>query len=52
MIMLAHIPLPGTKTVQLAPNLAIRPNVTLALYAGYQIYYFLLEPIGAVRVAQ
>lgn len=46
--MLAHIPFPDTKTIQLAPGLAIRPNVAMVVYAGYQIYYFLLEPIGAV----
>lgn len=48
--MLAHLPLPDTKTLQLGPNLAVRPNVALLVYAGYQIYYFLLEPVGAVSL--
>jgi len=48
--MLAHIPFPfGTgDTTQLLPGLAVKPNFALLVYLGYQAYYFLLEPIGAV----
>jgi hypothetical protein len=46
--MLAHVPLSDAKAHYLAAGLAFQPNVALIIYAGYQIYYFLLEPIGAV----
>jgi hypothetical protein len=48
--MLAHVPLSDAKAHYLAPGLAFQPNVALIIYAGYQIYYFLLEPIGAVSI--
>lgn len=48
MMMLAHIAVPGTKLVQLAPGLAFRPNFPLIMYVGYQLYYLYLEPIGGV----
>jgi hypothetical protein len=48
--MLAHLPLPGSAVHYLAPGLAVRPNAALVVYAGYQIYYFLLEPLGAVSL--
>lgn len=48
--MLAHIPFPfgPSSTTQLLPGLAVKPNFALLVYLGYQAYYFLLEPIGAV----
>lgn len=48
--MLAHIPFPfgSANTTQLLPGLAVKPNFALLVYLGYQAYYFLLEPIGAV----
>jgi hypothetical protein len=49
-IMLAHVPLLEAKAHYLAPGLAFQPNVALIIYAVYQIYYFLLEPIGAVSI--
>lgn len=50
LIMLAHIPFPfgSGNTTQLLPGLAVKPNFALLVYLGYQVYYFLLEPIGAV----
>jgi hypothetical protein len=48
--MLAHVPLLEAKAHYLAPGLAFQPNVAFVIYAGYQIYYFLLEPIGAVGI--
>jgi hypothetical protein len=50
--MLAHIPFPFGRITQLAPGLAVKPNFALLVYAGYQAYYFLLEPIGAVSLSQ
>lgn len=50
LILMAHLPLPGTKAITFFPGCAFQPNLSLFFIAAYQIYYLLLEPIGGVRL--
>ncbi|WVQ97235.1 hypothetical protein IAU59_004345 [Kwoniella sp. CBS 9459] len=48
LLIAAHLPVPGTKAITLAPGLAVQPSLALGHIVAYVGYYIALEPLGGL----
>ncbi|OCF42486.1 endoplasmic reticulum protein [Kwoniella heveanensis CBS 569] len=48
LLIAAHVPVPGTRAITLAPGLAVQPSLALGWIVAYLTYYIALEPLGGL----